>query len=177
MRVVAIAGSLRQGSVHKRLVHAAQAHAPEGMQIEHFDLAPIPLYNMDIEDDPPPAVTELKNRIRESDGLLIAVPEHNYSYSGVLKNAIDWISRPVSEQPICGKPVALMSAAPGLLGGARAQYHLRQVLFYLEAKQLRAEYFLPQYREKIDDEGNLLDAADVERMKKFLAAFAEFIGA
>lgn len=175
MRVVAIAGSLRQGSVHKRLVRAAQAHAPEGMEIEHFGLAPIPLYNMDIEDDPPPAVRELKNRIRESDGLLIAVPEHNYSYSGVLKNAIDWVSRPASEQPIRGKPVALMSAAPGLLGGARAQYHLRQVLFYLEAKQLRAEFFLPQCQEKIDDEGNLLDAADVERVKRFLAAFAEFI--
>jgi chromate reductase len=175
MRVIAIAGSLRKGSVHKRLVRAATTHAPDGMEIEYFDLAPIPLYNMDLEDDLPAGVAELKGRIRESDGLLIAVPEHNYSFSGVLKNAIDWVSRPVSEQPIRGKPVALMSAAPGILGGARAQYHLRQVLFYLEAKQLRAEYFLPQYREKIDDEGNLLDTADVERMKRFLAAFADFI--
>lgn len=176
MQVVAIAGSLRKGSVHKRLVRAAAVHAPEGVEILHFDLAAIPLYNMDIEADPPQAVTDLKERIRAADGLLIAVPEHNYSYSGVIKNAIDWVSRPVTEQPIRGKPVALMSAAPGILGGARAQYHLRQVLFYLEARQLRAEFFLPRYREKIDDEGKLLDEADVERLEKFLASFAEFIG-
>ncbi|MER3414288.1 MAG: NADPH-dependent FMN reductase [Armatimonadota bacterium] len=176
MRVIAIAGSLRRGSVHKRLVRAAMTHAPEGMHIEHFDLAPIPLYNMDLEQDPPHAVVELKDRIRAADGLLIAVPEHNYSFSGVTKNAIDWVSRPVAEQPIRGKPVALISAAPGILGGARAQYHLRQVLFYLEARQLHAEYFLPQYREKIDDDGNLLDEAEVERMEEFLAALAGFIG-
>jgi len=177
MHVIAIAGSLRKASVHKRLVRAATTHAPDGMEIEHFDLAPIPLYNMDLEGEPPPSVPELKDRIRAADALLIAVPEHNYSYSGVIKNAIDWVSRPVTEQPIRGKPVALMSAAPGILGGARGQYHLRQVLFYLEARQLRAEYFLPQYREKIDDDGKLLDEVDVERMKKFLTAFAEFIGA
>lgn len=177
MQIAAIAGSLRKDSVHKRIVRAVTAHAPEGMEIQYFDLAPIPLYNMDMEGDPPPAVNELKERIRAADGLLIAVPEHNYSYSGVLKNAIDWVSRPVTEQPIRGKPVALMSAAPGMLGGARAQYHLRQVLFYLEARQLRAEFFLPRYREKIDDEGNLLEEDDAGRMKRFLSAFAEFIDA
>lgn len=176
MKVLAIAGSLRKGSVHKRLVRAAIAHAPDGMQIEYFDLAPIPLYNMDLEVEPPEAVVEIKRRVADADGLLIATPEHNYSYSGVLKNTIDWISRPVTEQPIRNKPVALMSAAPGIFGGARAQYHLRQVLFYLEAKQLRAEFFLPRCNEKIDEDGNLLDEADVERMRKFLSAFAEFIG-
>jgi len=174
--VLSFVGSLRKDSVHKKLVRAAIGLAPEGMQIELFDIADIPLYNMDLESDPPKPVLSLKEKIRQADGVLIGVPEHNYSFSGVVKNVVDWVSRPVSDQPFRDKPVALVSASPGMFGGARGQYQFRQVLFYLDAKQFGNEYFLPHCLQKFDDFGNLAEEEDRARLQEFLAAFSEFIG-
>jgi chromate reductase, NAD(P)H dehydrogenase (quinone) len=128
-RMVGIAGSLRVASYNRGLLRAAQDVAPAGMTITICDLAPIPLYNADVEaqGDPLP-VAELKAAVREADALLIAVPEYNYGVSGVLKNTIDWLSRPPGRSVLHQKPAALMGASPGMAGTARAQLQLRQVL-------------------------------------------------
>jgi chromate reductase len=130
LRVLGIVGSLRAGSYNRRLLEAARALAPAAMRIELFDLADIPLYNGDLDTDRarPAAVERLKRAITDADALLIATPEFNHSVPGVLQNAIDWASRPAMKSPLAGKPVAIMSASPGALGGARAAQQLKLVL-------------------------------------------------
>ena len=131
IKVLAFAGSLRRDSYNKALIRAAVELAPESVSIEVFDLEGIPPFNQDLEATPPQKVKDFKDQIRNADALLIATPEYNYSVSGVLKNAIDWASRPRADTPLEGKPVAIMSASVGRFGGARAQYHLRQTFIFL----------------------------------------------
>src|SRR3954452_10718597 len=130
MRVLGIAGSLRRASYNRGLIAAAVQLAPGSMTIEPFDLAGIPLYNGDIDDDErrPAEVVRLKEAIAGSDAVLIATPEYNHSVPGVLQNAIDWASRPGGKSPFVGKPAALMGASPGAIGTARAQQQLKLVL-------------------------------------------------
>jgi chromate reductase len=136
LKVLAISGSLRAGSYNTAALRAAQELAPEGMSIEIAGIGDFPLYNHDIQLAGFPAqVTALAGRMRAADALLIASPEYNYSTSGVLKNAIDWLSR-LPEQPFAGKPIALMGASMSLLGAVRAQYHLRQSFVLLDALPL-----------------------------------------
>lgn len=175
IKILAMAGSIRKDSIHKKLIETAKTLAPEGMAIESFDLSDVPIYNMDLEPNFPPSVVELKQRIRDADGVLLGVPEHNYSFSGVIKNTLDWVSRPISECPLEGKPVILQSSG-GALGGTRGQYQLRQVLSYLECKQMQfPEFFLTNGWEKIGDDGLLADEAAIAQMKKQLDAFKKFI--
>ena len=158
--VLGFAGSLRQGSYNRAALRAAVELAPEGMRIETFDLSPIPLYNDDVrvQGFPAPA-EEFRNRIRAADALLIVTPEYNYSIPGVLKNAIDWASRP-PDQPFHDKPLAIMGASPGTLGTARAQYHLRQCFVYLNAMLLnRPEVMITNAASRFDAEGRLTDEA------------------
>src|SRR5438046_1791360 len=124
VKILGIAGSLRIGSYNRAALRAAQALAPAGMALEVFELDGIPPYNQDEERKPPQKVADLKARIRAADAILLATPEYNYSIPGVLKNAIDWASRPYGDSAWDGKPVALMSASMGAFGGVRAQYHL-----------------------------------------------------
>src|SRR5262250_608620 len=114
LRILGIAGSLRKGSFNRGLLRAAQQSAPAGVTIEEFDLAGIPVYNQDDDASPPERVTALKARIRASDAVLFATPEYNYSIPGVLKNAIDWASRPNGQSAWTGKPAAIIGASPGL---------------------------------------------------------------
>ena len=130
LKVLGFAGSLRAGSYNKALLRAAENFIPEDANLEIFDIDGIPPFNQDIENDMPNKVKDFKSKIREADAILIATPEYNYSVPGVLKNAIDWASRPYGDNPFDGKPVAIMSASIGMLGGARAQYHLRQSLYF-----------------------------------------------
>src|SRR6476661_6484015 len=133
LTVLGISGSLRKASYNTAALRTAQALAPAGMTIETFDLSPLPLYNEDVKAVGfPPVVQELRARIKAADALLFACPEYNYSMSGVLKNAIDWASRP-PDQPFDDKPVAILGANPSALGTGRAQYHLRQMLIFLNA--------------------------------------------
>jgi len=156
IKVLAFAGSLRVGSYNKALIRAAVEVAPPTMSIETYDLEGIPLYNADLDDNLPLKVVEFKQKIRNSDALLIATPEYNYSLSGVLKNAIDWASRPPQGNPIEGKPVAIMSASGGKFGGARAQYHLRQIFVFLDMHPInRPEVMLADAQNNIDEKGNL----------------------
>ena len=125
VRILGIAGSLRRESYNRAALRTAIELVPEGASIETFELDGIPGFNQDEEQNPPAKVTELKKRIREADAILIVTPEYNYSIPGVLKNAIDWASRPYGDSAWNGKPAAIMGASVGAIGTARAQYHLR----------------------------------------------------
>lgn len=131
---------------------------PNDAILEIFDLADIPPFNQDIEMDMSPKVKEFKSKIREVDAILIATPEYNYSVPGVLKNAIDWASRPYGDNSFDGKPVALMSASPGMLGGVRAQYHLRQSFVYLNMYPVNGPDVIVNFaQQKFDANGKLVD--------------------
>ena len=157
-RILGIAGSLRRGSFNRGLLRAATEVAPDGVELETFELGSIPLYNEDVRvAGEPAAVGELKERIRAADGLLIATPEYNYSVPGVLKNAIDWASRPPEETPLRHKPIGLMGAG-GTYGTARSQLALRQVFLFTRSYVLpEPELYVVNAREKFDQDGNLQD--------------------
>jgi len=157
-RVLGIAGSLRKGSYNKLALRAAIELSPADMELESFDIAPIPPYDEDLREQGfPPAVHQLREKIRAADALLIVTPEYNYSVPGVLKNAIDWASRPPS-QPFDDKPVAIMGASIGRLGTARAQYHLRQTAVFLNMHLLnRPEVMIAGAANAFDASGRLID--------------------
>jgi chromate reductase len=158
INVLGFAGSLRKASWNRGLLRAAQQAAVPDMVIELFDISDIPLYSEDVRQRGfPPAVQSFRERIRTADALLIATPEYNYSVPGVLKNAIDWASRP-PDQPFRDKPIALMGASAGMFGTTRAQHHLRQSFVYLEGRLLaRPEVQIPAAAQKFDADGNLTD--------------------
>jgi chromate reductase len=155
-KILAFAGSLRKGSYNKALVRAAVEVAPENVIIEVFDLEGIPPFNQDLENTPPQKVVEFKEKIRSTDALLIATPEYNFSIPGVLKNAIDWASRPRQGNPLEDKTVAIMSASSGRFGGARAQYHLRQTFVFLNMHPVnRPEVMLASAADNVDANGRV----------------------
>jgi chromate reductase len=168
--IFSFAGSLRRGSYNKALLRAAAELLPEEAQLEIFDLEGIPLFNQDLEKQMPEIVKRYKARIKAADAILIATPEHNFSIPGVLKNAIDWASRPYGDNSFEGKPVAIMSASTGMLGGARAQYHLRQTFVFLDMHPVnKPEVIVTFAGEKIDEQGNLTD----ETTKKIIEQLLE----
>lgn len=176
LRVLGIAGSLRRGSYNRALLRAAQELLPDGMTLEVFDLRDIPPYDMDVEQQGlPPSVAALKTAIRQADALLIATPEHNWSVPGVLKNAIDWASRPPGDNSFQGKPIALMGASTGLYGTVRAQLHLRQVLASLDAYVLnRPQVLVARAQEKFDAEGRLIDEPTRTLVRNLLVALRDW---
>jgi chromate reductase, NAD(P)H dehydrogenase (quinone) len=177
MKVLAISGSLRTDSFNTRLVRAARELAPDGMTIDMTDLAPLPLYNDDVRAAGyPPAVAAFREAIRAADALLIATPEYNYSVSGVLKNAIDWASRP-PDQPLAGKPLAIMGASGGLSGTMRAQYHLRQIAVFVDLLPLnKPEVMVRSAADKFDASGALTDEDTRIHVRKLLEALAAWTG-
>jgi chromate reductase, NAD(P)H dehydrogenase (quinone) len=176
VHVLGISGSLREKSYNTGLLRAAAELLPEGMTLETFGLAPIPLFRQELADaggDAIPApVRELKARIAAADALLIATPEYNYSIPGVLKNAIDWASRPVAECPLSDMPMAMMGAG-GVAGTVRAQLHLRQVAVYINLLPLnKPEVIIQRAWEKFDADGNLTDERSRQQVQALLAALA-----
>ncbi|MGD0777181.1 MAG: NAD(P)H-dependent oxidoreductase [Candidatus Solibacter sp.] len=171
--VLGICGSLRKLSVNRGLLRAAQQVTPEGVALEVFDLLGIPPYNQDDEARPPAIVTAFKARIRAADAILFATPEYNYSIPGVLKNAIDWASRPYGDNSWAGKPVAVMGASPGMLGTARAQYHLRQCFVFLDMHAVnKPEVMIGLAGQRCDADGNLTDEKSKQAIGNLLAALA-----
>ncbi|MCS7115042.1 MAG: NAD(P)H-dependent oxidoreductase [Nitrososphaerota archaeon] len=167
--ILGFSGSLRQGSYNKALLRAAAELMPKNAELEIFDLDGIPSFNQDLENNMPAKVREFKEKIRRADAILIATPEYNYSFPGVLKNAIDWASRPPGDNSFDGKPAAIMSASIGMLGGARAQYHLRQVLAALNMYPInKPEVIVPLAAEKFDDKGRLIDAKTRAKIQELL---------
>jgi chromate reductase len=165
LKILGFAGSLRKGSYNRSLLRSAAQLLPSDTALEIFDLSDIPPFNQDLETNMPAKVKEFKTKIRESDALLIATPEYNYSVPGVLKNAIDFASRPYGDSPFDDKPVAIMSASIGMTGGARAQYHLRQMFVFLNMHPVNVPEVIVTFAgDKFDAEGNLFD----DNTKKFL---------
>ena len=179
-RIVGISGSLRQGSFNSALLRAAAELAPDGAHIEIGAIADIPLYDGDLEDESgrPAAVTRLQDRIAAADGLLIVTPEYNGSIPGVLKNAIDWLSRGDGEvaRVFGGKPVALMGATPGGLGTVYAQQAWLPVL---RAFRMRPWFGQPitlsRVHELFDGSGSLTDDATRERLAACIGEFVASI--
>jgi len=177
LTILGIAGSLRAGSLNRALLRAAAELAPEGMVIELFDLAPVPLYNGDVEaGGDPPGVASFKQAIAAADGVLMATPEYNHGVPGVMKNAVDWASRPPRGAPLGGKPAGIIGASPGITGTARGQSQLRQAFEFTNSYCMpQPELLVFRAHEKFDAEGRLTDAATAEHLARYLAAFAEWV--
>jgi chromate reductase len=173
IKVLGFAGSLRKGSYNKALLRTALEELPEDIELEVFDLEGIPPYDQDRDNDMPARVTEFKRKIKAADAILIATPEYNYSVPGVLKNAIDWASRPPGDNSWDDKPVAIMSASIGMIAGARAQYHLRQTFVYINMHPVnRPEVMVPFVADKVDANGRVTDGKTRQKVKELLESLA-----
>ncbi len=169
MKIVGLVGSLRKDSFNKAIMREAVKSSPEYAEIEIVEID-FPLFNQDLENDMPEVVKNFKQKIEAADAVLIASPEYNYSVPGVLKNAIDWGSRPYGQSCFEGKPVGIMSAGVGMLGGARAQYHLRQSFVFLNMHPLnRPEVMVPNAADKIEN-GEVKDAETKEKISELVKA-------
>jgi chromate reductase, NAD(P)H dehydrogenase (quinone) len=175
--VVGFAGSLRRDSYNRALLRAAAELAPSGLHITIHELDGIPLYNADIEAaGAPPSVVQLRQAIRKADGLLIATPEYNHGVPGVLKNTIDWLSRPPRDSALNGKVAAVMGASPGMTGTARGQSQLRQAFVFTNTHALlQPEVLVGHAHEKFDADGRLVHQATRDFLATFLQRFAELI--
>jgi chromate reductase len=171
--LLGISGSLRKGSFNTALLRAAIELAPRDTRIETADISSIPPYNEDVRVAGfPPPVNVLRDRIERADAILFVTPEYNYSVPGVLKNAIDWASRPPN-QPFAGKPMGVMGASGGLGGTMRAQYHLRQIAVFLDMHPLnKPEVFVRNAQTVFDDAGRLVDEPTRNVVRKHLEALA-----
>lgn len=175
IKILGIAGSIREGSYNRFALRAAGELLPDGAELEIFDIKDIPLFNEDDVAEMPPIVAEMKRKVREADALLFATPEYNYSVPGVLKNVVDWGSRPYGDNSWDGKPTAIMGASTGILGTARAQYHLRQVFVALNLHVLnRPEVMISKAAERFDEEGNLVDEQTKEFVKSLMTALVKW---
>ena len=175
LSVLGISGSLRRASLNSGLLRAAAELHPPSTEYATFELADIPLFNSDLESNgPPKAVVALQETIKHSDGLLLAVPEYNYSISGVLKNALDWASRG-GPSVLDGKPLAIMGAG-GRYGTVRAQLHMRQIALHNSMRvMIDPDLHLPRARSLFDNDGNLTDAKTRDKLRAFMVAFTEWI--
>ncbi|HSE60421.1 MAG TPA: NAD(P)H-dependent oxidoreductase [Nitrospiraceae bacterium] len=175
IRILGFAGSLRRQSYNRFALQAAVKLVPPGSTLETFDLEGIPPFNEDHEKEPPNVVRQFKAAISGADAILIVTPEYNYSVPGVLKNAIDWASRPYGDSAWNGKPVAVMGASIGMLGTGRAQYHLRQMFVFLNMFPLnQPEVLIANAAEKFDEQGNLKDPKTSEKIRELLKALVDW---
>ncbi len=174
LRVLGFAGSLRRASYNRALLRAAVELAPPELAIEVFDLDGIPAYNEDVEKAAlPEPVARFKQAIARADALLVATPEYNYGVPGLLKNAVDWASRPPRGSPLGGKPVGIVGASPGNAGTARAQLQLRQAFVFTDSPVMpQPEVLVFRAHEKFDAEGRIADEKTREHLGRFLLALA-----
>lgn len=177
LRILGFAGSLRQGSYNRALLRSAQELAPANMALDIFDLASIPLYNGDVEaQGDPEGVAAFKQAIQRADGVLMATPEYNHGVPGVMKNAVDWASRPPRNAVLNGKPVGLMGASPGITGTARGQSQLRQAFEFTDSYAMpQPELLVFRAHEKFDAQGRLTDASTRGFLQQYLAAFSAWV--
>jgi len=176
IKILGIAGSLRENSYNKLLLKAASKLLPPFTELEIFEIDKIPLYNQDVEETVfPEEVKEFKTKIEAADALLISTPEYNHSYPGVLKNAIDWASRPYGHNSFTEKPTAVISASPGLFGGIGAQDQLKQVLLALNARLVtQPAVIVTSAHQKIDQDGNVLDTNTKQFIVQLITNLVDF---
>ena len=177
VRIVGIAGSLRSGSYNRALLRAAQELAPEGLDVEIFDLIDVPLYNGDVEaQGDPDAVTAFKEAVRAADGVLFVTPEYNHGVPAVTKNAVDWASRPPSEAALHEKPVGIIGASPGIAGSARGQSQLRQAFEFTNSFCMpQPELLVFKAHEKFDSAGRITDEITAQFLGRYLTAFEQWV--
>jgi chromate reductase, NAD(P)H dehydrogenase (quinone) len=176
VKIVALVGSNRKESYNRKLTKYIQKRYQEKVDIEILAIEDLPMYNQDDELDPPSIVKEIKNKVLESDGILIATPEFNHSIPGLLKNAIDWFSR--VEKVMVKKPVMIVGASPGVLGTARAQMHLRQILNSPGVSALTLpgnEVFIGAVQEKIDESGKLIHEPTIQFLDTVMGNFIDWV--
>ena len=176
-RILIIVGSLRKKSFNLSIAHSFVALGSENVNIEIADISAIPLYNQDLEESSfPDTVTYLKNTIKDAHGVIIVTPEYNRSIPGVLKNVIDWVSRPTKDSAWREKPVAITGATNGAIGTAVAQVHLKQIMTVVGAHVMgQPELYINEVVKKSDTSGNLTDETTRERMTTFLEMFLKLV--
>ena len=175
IKILGIAGSLRKESYNRSALRTAVKLVPPGAQLETFELDNIPPFNSDLERELPYSVRAFKAAIKAADAILIVTPEYNYSVPGVLKNAIDWASRPYGDNAWDGKTVGVMGASTGMLGTVRAQCHLRQMFVFLNMFPVnKPEVMIAHADDKFDDEGNLKDQLTTQKIRELLEALLEW---
>jgi chromate reductase len=177
VRILGFAGSLRRASYNRSLLRAAAERAPADMAIQIFDLRDVPLYDGDVEaeGDPEP-VTRFKQAIADADGVLMVTPEYNHGVPGVMKNAVDWASRPPRGAPLGGKPVGIIGASPGMTGSARGQSQLRLAFEFTNSFCMpQPELLVFRAHEKFDEEGRLIDEETGRYLERYLTAFAAWV--
>jgi len=169
IKILGIAGSLRKASFNKAALRESQKLVPAGASLDILEIDGLPGFNQDDEKNPPAKVVEMKAKIRAADAILFVTPEYNYSLPGVLKNAIDWASRPYGDSAWNGKPVAIMGASVGVIGTARAQYHLRQIFVFLDMHPVNQPEVMINASKSFDQQGNLTDQQTKDLIAKLLA--------
>lgn len=176
LHLLGIVGSLRKASMNRALLRAVGEVLPDGVGLTMFDrIGELPLFNSDLPGIPEP-VAALQQAIADAHGIIIAVPEYNYSIPGSLKNAIDWASRPPSTTPLRGKPVGLIGSSIGMSGSMRAQYHLRQILIYTDNPVMgQPEVLIPNATARFDAELRLTDESTRELLRRFAIAFVAHV--
>ncbi len=175
MKIAVMVGSLRRGSLNRTLAQNLTRLAGDAAQFEYLDLN-LPLYNFDLEsDDYPAAAAKLKQQIRSADGVLVATPEYNHSFPGVLKNAIDWSSRPRGDNPWRNKPVVVVGATPGLMGTILAQHELRDILDFLNARVMTSPELYLAEADKMFDESGQVVSKEAEYLTEYTKAFLKFV--
>ena len=176
IQIAAFSGSLRKGSYNTYLIMAFKKLMPENVTLNLIDISQLPFINQDLEDNLPAPVTELHKIIDNADAVLLATPEYNRSYSPVLKNALDWGSRPEGKNKWAKKPAAVVGCTPYMLGAFGAQNHLRQVMMYLDMYVLQQpEFYLGKAAEKFNDQGELTDQQTIDLIKNFWEVFLSWI--
>jgi chromate reductase, NAD(P)H dehydrogenase (quinone) len=175
LAILGISGSGRKRSYNSALLEAAKQLLPKDATLEIVDVSRLPLYNQDLEHDLPEAVKELKKKIRDADAILIATPEHNYSITAVLKNAIEWGNRPPRDAAWNGKPAAVISASTSLRGGVRAQLHLRQIMIDLDMYPINRPLLLvANAKDKFDENLKLTDEESLQTLRDVLSSLVEW---
>ncbi len=178
-RILCVAGSLRRDSFSRLLLDWAKTLAPDDVEFDDFhELGAIPHFNQDLEgESTPKAVSDFRIRIGQADAVLVATPEYNGSMPGVLKNALDWASRPTADGALKNKPAAVVGASPGNHGAQWAQADVRRVLTAIGAEVLDAELAVRRVHEKIDANGDLRNAEQEKRLREIISALLELTGA
>lgn len=174
--ILVISGGNRAASDNTKIARALPTLAPSGMTLSVADISALPIYNQDLEADFPVAAVDLKNKINAADGIIFVTPEHNRSIPTVLKNALDWASRPYGDSAWAGKPILIMGATPGTVGASQAQAHLRQIVAYLDMHLMgQPETYINSVHEKLGPDGSITDEDLKTHLTKTLARFGEFV--